>query len=164
MSSIVSITIAALANAASQPTSNGTDPRINWVNVCDYSDPSGSKCCAPGMEGHQYLVVPENIGWTDHAVECRYSTFILNNLYFNQIINPRLFGGYLAVMKTREEQACIEHWVENTYKPAYQLFAVSKRNNHRCIAMLIGTEVDDQGHWMDCDEEKMWAICELGGF
>merc|ERR1712115_73900 len=150
MNSIVSITIAtlAVANAASLPRSNGTtDPRA-WVNVCDYSDPFGSKCCAPGMEGHQYLVVPENIGWTDHAVECR------------------LFGGYLTVMKTREEQACIEHWVENTYKPAYQLIAVSKRNNHRCIAMLIGTEVDDQGHWMevDCDEERMWGICELGGF
>ena len=73
MNSIVSITIAtlALANAASLPRSNGTtDPRA-WVNVCDYSDPFGAKCCAPGMEGHQYLVVPENIGWTDHAVECR---------------------------------------------------------------------------------------------
>jgi len=45
------------------------------------------------------------------------------------------------VLETREEEVCIEHWVENTYKPAYQLFAVSKRNNHRCIAMLIGTEL-----------------------
>ena len=73
MNSIVSITIAtlALAKAASLPSSNGTDPRINWINVCDYSDPSGTKCCAPGMEGHQYLVVPENIDWANHAMECQ---------------------------------------------------------------------------------------------
>ena len=73
MNSIVSITIAtlALANAASLPSSNGTDPRINWINVCDYSDPFGAKCCAPGMEGHQYLVVPENIDWASHAMECQ---------------------------------------------------------------------------------------------
>ena len=73
MNSIVYITIATLAaaNAASLLTSNGTGPRVNWVDVCDYSDPFGAKCCAPGMEGKQYLVVPQNIGWTNHALECQ---------------------------------------------------------------------------------------------
>ena len=73
MNSIVSIILAtvALTKAASLPRSNGTDPKINWINVCDYSDPFGAKCCAPGMEGKQYLVVPENIGWTNHALECQ---------------------------------------------------------------------------------------------
>ena len=71
MNSLLSITLAslALATAARLPSSNGTEPRA-WVDVCDYSDPFGAKCCAPGMEGHKYLVVPENIDWTDHAVEC----------------------------------------------------------------------------------------------
>ena len=73
MNSIVSITIAtlALANAASLPSSNETDPRVNWVDVCDYTDPLGNKCCAPGMEGHQYLVVNENKDWTNHAIQCQ---------------------------------------------------------------------------------------------
>ena len=75
MNSIASIitTMASLAltNAASLPSSNGTEPRVNWVDVCDYSDPYGAKCCAPGMEGHKYLVVPESISWSDHAVECQ---------------------------------------------------------------------------------------------
>ena len=73
MNSIVSLTIATLAltKAASLPRSNGTEPRINWIDVCDYSDPFGAKCCAPGMEGHQYLVVPENVGWTNHALQCQ---------------------------------------------------------------------------------------------
>ena len=73
MKSILSITIAtlALAKAASLPSSNRTEPRVNWIDVCDYSDPFGAKCCAPGMEGHQYLVVPQTIGWTNHALECQ---------------------------------------------------------------------------------------------
>ena len=75
MNSIVSVTLAtllALAKGSSPDSgSNGTEPRINWINVCDYSDPFGAKCCAPGMEGHQYLVVPENVGWTSHALQCQ---------------------------------------------------------------------------------------------
>ena len=65
MKSIVSITIAilALAKAASC--------QLEWYDVCDYSDPSGAKCCAPGMEGHQYLVVAEDLNWTNHALECQ---------------------------------------------------------------------------------------------
>ena len=73
MNSIVSITLATLAltKAASLPRSNGTDPRMGWVDVCDYSDPFGAKCCASGMEGHQYLVVPENVSWDNHALQCQ---------------------------------------------------------------------------------------------
>ena len=73
MNSIVSITIAtlALAKAVSLPSSNRTDPRIDWFNVCDYEDLFGASCCAPGMEGHQYLVVTENEGWVHSAVECQ---------------------------------------------------------------------------------------------
>merc|ERR1712038_223618 len=162
MNSIVSITIASLAmvNAASLPTSNGTDPRINWINVCDYSDPFGAKCCAPGMEGHQYLVVPENVGWTNHALQCQ------------------LFGGWLTILETKEEWACIEHWVENAYNPAFQRFAISLRADFThpdyeewatshpqdgdCVSMTIGSGVDHQGQWVDgdCINDVMWAICE----
>merc|ERR1712110_464158 len=86
MNSIVSLTLATLAltKAASLPRSNGTEPRINWIDVCDYSDPFGAKCCAPGMEGKQYLVVPVPSSWTNHALQCQ------------------LFGGWLTVHETRE--------------------------------------------------------------
>ena len=43
---------------------------VSWIDVCDYQDPTGHKCCEPAMEGHQYLVMPQDIDWTDHAVEC----------------------------------------------------------------------------------------------
>merc|ERR1739842_61616 len=77
MNSIVSLPPASL------PRSNGTEPRINWIDVCDCSAPFGAKCCAPGMEGKQYLVVPENVGWTNHALQCQ------------------LFGGWLTIHETR---------------------------------------------------------------
>ena len=69
MNSILSITLASLALATAARLPNGTQPRA-WIDVCDYQDPFGHKCCEPAMEGHQYLVVPENIEWSDHAVEC----------------------------------------------------------------------------------------------
>ena len=31
------------------------------------------------------------------------------------------------MLETREEWACIEHWVENAYKPSFQRFAISLR-------------------------------------
>ena len=73
MNSIISITIATLVlvKSASLPSSNGTDPRVDWVDVCDYTDPFGVKCCPPGMEGHQYLVIPENLDWIDQALQCQ---------------------------------------------------------------------------------------------
>ena len=27
-----------------------TTPRLGWIDVCSYSDPTGSSCCSPGME------------------------------------------------------------------------------------------------------------------
>ena len=73
MNSITFITIAslAMANAAILPSSNGTLPRANWIDVCNYQDPSGYSCCPPGMEGHKYLMVPESIGWVDQAAQCQ---------------------------------------------------------------------------------------------
>merc|ERR1712183_9112 len=144
MNSIVSITIAtlALANAANLPSSNGTEPRINWLDVCDYF---GAKCCDPGIEGHQYLVVTENIGWTDHALECQ------------------LFGGWLTVLETRQEWACIVDWV---FEPGtVHRFAISARpdipdygqwapgypQGGDCVSMVMGSGVDPQGQWMDGD-------------
>ena len=50
MKSIVSITIAILALA------KAANCQLEWQDVCD--------------EGHQYLVIPENVAWTDHALEC----------------------------------------------------------------------------------------------
>ena len=44
-----------------------------------------------------------------------------------QYFNSRLFGGWLTTLETREEWACIEHWVENAYKPVFQRFAISMR-------------------------------------
>ena len=103
----------------------------------------------------------------------------------------------MTIHETREEWACIEHWVENAYKPAYQRFAISLRADFThsgqykwtypdgstsfpdyevwatahpqdgdCVSMVVGTGTDHQGQWLDgeCYEDKMWAICELGGF
>merc|ERR1712061_895716 len=157
MNSIVSITIAtlALANAASLPRSNGTtDPRT-WVNVCDYSDYFGAKCCAPGMEGHQYLVVPENVGWTNNALQCE------------------LFGGWLTVLETREEWACIVDWLLAEYNPTspVQRFAISRRadipdygqwaegypQGGNCVSLVMGNGVGPQGQWVD-DCGSMWGF------
>ena len=49
-------------------------PKQTWIDVCDYQDPTGSKCCAPGMEDHKYSVVPEPHDWTDHDQLCRLAT------------------------------------------------------------------------------------------
>ena len=91
----------------------------------------------------------------------------------------------MTVLETREEWACIEHWVENAYKPDFQRFAIGLRadfthpgqylpslpyevwapghpQDKDCVAMVIGTGVDHQGQWVDveCYNDKMWAICE----
>ena len=33
----------------------------------------------------------------------------------------------MSIHETRQEWACIEHWVENAYKPSFQRFAISLR-------------------------------------
>merc|ERR1712110_708879 len=124
------------------------------------------------MEGHQYLVVPESIGWTEHALQCQ------------------LLGGWLTVLETRDEWFCIKHWVENDYKPVqrfamslraessdlyqwnyadgnrtfpeYEEWATSHPQDGDCVSMMIGSGVDHQGQWMDgdCSGDPVWAICE----
>ena len=48
-----------------------TTPRLGWIDVCSYSDPTGSSCCSPGMENKEYMVIPERHDWYDHGVACR---------------------------------------------------------------------------------------------
>merc|ERR1711879_594063 len=150
MKSIVSITVAILALA------KAANCQLEWQDVCD--------------EGHQYLVIPENDAWTDHALECG------------------LFGGWLTVLETREEMACIAHWVETADTPASQKFAISMSSDYFhpdqylwrypdgttvvpdyeewatdhpqggiCVSMTNGQWVDG-----DCSEEPVFAICERG--
>ena len=42
----------------------------------------------------------------------------------------RLYGGQLVVLETRAEWACIEHWVEKAYQPAYQRYAISMKKSN----------------------------------
>ena len=48
-----------------------TSPRLGWIDVCSYSDPTGSSCCSPGMENKEYMVIPEKHDWFEHSVACR---------------------------------------------------------------------------------------------
>lgn len=73
------------------------------------------------------------------------------------------------MLETREEWACIEHWIENAYKPSFQRFAIRLRadfnhpGQYLCVSMMIGYGVDHAGQWLDgeCHGDKMWGICEL---
>ena len=60
-----------LAGCCSLTPVRATTPRLGWVDVCAYSDPTGSTCCPPGMENKEYLVVPEKHDWFGHSVACR---------------------------------------------------------------------------------------------
>ena len=48
-----------------------TTPRIDWIDVCSYSDPTGYSCCPPGMEDKEYLVIDEDQDWLGHSQACR---------------------------------------------------------------------------------------------
>ena len=50
-------------------------PRLDWIDVCTYSDPTGYTCCPPGMENKEYLVVPEDHDWFGHSQACRSEYF-----------------------------------------------------------------------------------------
>ena len=52
-----------------------TNPRNNWIDVCAYSDPTGSTCCPPGMENKEYLVLKEEHDWFGHSQACRSEYF-----------------------------------------------------------------------------------------
>ena len=61
-----SLSVTSVASVASVPPSQSS-----WVDVCGYQDPTGNTCCAPDMEGHTYLVIPELHDWTEHSLQCR---------------------------------------------------------------------------------------------
>ena len=42
-----------------------------WVDICDYQDSYGSKCCAPSMEESEYYVVPFSEPWEFQQSICQ---------------------------------------------------------------------------------------------
>ena len=90
------------------------------------------------------------------------------------------------MLETREEWACIEHWVETAVTPASQKFAISLRTDFLHPDQYLwrypdGTTVFPEyekwatahpqdgdcvsmtnGQWVDgdCFGDTMWAICE----
>ena len=50
-------------------------PKLDWIDVCSYSDPTGSTCCPPGMENKEYMVVTEEHDWFGHSQACRSEYF-----------------------------------------------------------------------------------------
>ena len=85
---------------------------MNWIDICSYSDPDGSTCCAPGMENKEYLVVSERHDWFGHSVACHH------------------YGGHrggLVVLEERAEWSCVLHYVLNAWQPSFQRYAISLR-------------------------------------
>ena len=48
-----------MASCYSLASATATTPKLDWIDVCSYSDPTGYSCCPPGMEDKEYLVVPK---------------------------------------------------------------------------------------------------------
>ena len=46
------------------------------------------------------------------------------------MINPRLLGGMLTVLETREEWDCVANWVKTAFTPASQKFAISMSSDY----------------------------------
>merc|ERR550539_170748 len=164
MKAVVMMT--SLASLASTTTTNWPDERMGWIDVCSYSDPTGSTCCPPGMENKEYLVVTEDHDWFGHTQACR------------------LYGGdrgWLAVLDDREEASCLQHYILSVWEPSFQRFAISLRApftmpgiyhwlypngsqvqpkytdwamghpiDRGCVTMLLGDEAQ-QGAWLDVD-------------
>ena len=42
-----------------------------WVDICNYQDSSGSKCCASSMEQSEYYVVPFSQPWDEQQSICQ---------------------------------------------------------------------------------------------
>ena len=79
------------------------------------------------------------------------------------------------MLETREEWACIEHWVLDEYNPDYfQKFAYGSKSipdyghwangypqGGDCISLVIGTG-QGQAYFADgdCRGDMMWGICE----
>merc|ERR1711992_19252 len=160
----------ALVQAGSLPE-QGVSSQANWIDVCSYHDDSGSRCCAPGMEGHRYMVLSNSNDWSSHLAQCD------------------SYGGWLTVFETRDEWACIEHYVSQAYGPSSQRYAISLRSDfgsdgiykwqyadgsqafpqfevwapgHPQDDPCVSMEVDG-GQWIDgdCYEDRgIFAICE----
>ena len=60
----------------------------------------------------------------------------------------------MTIHESREEWACIEHWVENAYKPAYQRFAVSLRADFTHPGQYLWTYPDGSTSFPDYE---VWA-------
>ena len=60
----------------------------------------------------------------------------------------------MTIHETREEWACIEHWVENAYKPSYQRFAISMRADFTHGGQYEWTYPDGSTSFPDYD---VWA-------
>ena len=79
----------------------------------------------------------------------------------------------MTVLETREEWACIEHWVQMTNNLSYQRFFIDQSSDYsecqndweHCAndgcAMVVGSEVEYQGQCEDLrDGFDYWGICE----
>ena len=60
-----------LACCYSLASLTATTPKLDWIDVCSYSDPTGYSCCPPGMEDKEYMVIPEDHDWFGHSQACR---------------------------------------------------------------------------------------------
>ena len=60
-----------LACCYSLASLTATTPKLDWIDVCSYSDPTGYSCCPPGMENKEYLVIDEDQDWFGHSQACR---------------------------------------------------------------------------------------------
>jgi len=160
---------------AGEETTPDTWPE-EWIDVCNYEDSTGDKCCASGMKSQEYKVRTTIDDWDAHILECRED------------------GGNLVIFETQEEWACVQHWVRDRYQPGSpQKFAIALRSdfnsegiykwlyadgseafpdftkwaeNHPtdkpCVSMEVGQGADSQGAWIDVDclSELIYAVCE----
>jgi len=170
MLSLLCLASLALVQAGSLPGSD-EGSEANWIDVCAYHDNFGERCCAPGMEDHRYMVLPQSNDWNSHLAQCDQ------------------YGGWLTVFETREEWGCVEHYVSQAYSPSSQRYAISLRSdygsqgiykwlyadgsqafpefevwapghprNDPCVSMEV-----DGGQWIDGDcsgDRGLFAICE----
>merc|ERR1711988_438773 len=135
-----------------------------WVDICQYQDSFGSKCCSPSMEQSEYLVVDFSEPW---------------DLQQN-ICNARDSTSRLATLEDIEEWACVSHYLDDKYHlsarkyaiglrsaenyegvykwqykggdteiPSYNVWADSHPRDMPCVSMEVGTGADRNGAWID---------------
>ena len=69
MLSLLCLASLALVQAGGLPRSD-EGSGANWIDVCAYHDNFGERCCAPGMEDHRYMVLPQSNDWNSHLAQC----------------------------------------------------------------------------------------------